>query len=231
MSNDSSDRSIHVGGPVTGSVLLSGEVTGSVINNQIAPSRAAAGEIAAALREILRGKPATKASGSLAPVRDAAIVFTDVVDSVRLNESLRDQEYSRLRQRHLGQAAQLIGQVRGQLVKNTGDGVFALFETEADAIWFACELSANPGDSMLRIRAGVHAGPVILDEADACGTHVNTAARVMQHAERGGVRVSDAARTGWERRADSRGAGWRWRDFGAVPLKGLSNAVRIWGVD
>lgn len=126
-----------------------------------------------------------------------AIMFADVVDSVRLFERYGDV----LAKRYITACLDLIRKIsdnhQGVFIKAMGDGIMYRF-TEADnAIKAACEIqetqeivnttvmtSEKPA---LFVRIGLHYGLVILDKNDIFGDAVNVAARISAIAKEGQV--------------------------------------------
>ncbi|MFX8704245.1 adenylate/guanylate cyclase domain-containing protein, partial [Acinetobacter baumannii] len=72
---------------------------------------------------------------------------------------------------------------RGEIVKNTGDGFLAVFESPLDAVECAIELqqeilareSQHSPERRIAFRIGIHWEPVIFDLDDVYGSAVNIA--------------------------------------------------------
>ena len=83
---------------------------------------------------------------------------------------------------------------RGRLVKSTGDGFIAVFESAIDGLACALEIQdgvAGKGEGFpIAFRVGVNVGDVIVEEDDVYGDGVNIAARLQTLATPGGVCVS-----------------------------------------
>jgi adenylate cyclase len=83
---------------------------------------------------------------------------------------------------------------RGRIVKSTGDGFIAVFDSVVDSL--ACALAiqegvaGRKGGARLTFRIGVNVGDVITEEWDVFGDGVNVAARLQALAAPGGVCVS-----------------------------------------
>jgi predicted ATPase/class 3 adenylate cyclase len=137
----------------------------------------------------------------------------------------------------------LAGSIRacaGQVVKRTGDGFLARFDTAADAVAAAIaaqlqlaqlDFSAIDG---LRIRAAVDEGPVEERDGDLYGPPLNRCARMMDAAHGGQVLVSEAV---WEELSDrsavlvgERSESIGFLDLGLHRLKGLARPQRIFQV-
>jgi adenylate cyclase len=92
-----------------------------------------------------------------------------------------------------------VGEHRGRIVKNTGDGFLADFASVVDAVRCAVELQWGmaerepevPEERRIRFRIGVNLGDVIAEENDIFGDGVNVAARLEALADPDGVLVSN----------------------------------------
>ena len=78
----------------------------------------------------------------------------------------------------------------GREVKMTGDGCLATFEAPSRAVACAAAIERAVRGVGLTVRAGLHTGEVEFRSGDVGGLAVHIAARVMAHANRGGVLVS-----------------------------------------
>ena len=80
------------------------------------------------------------------------------------------------------------------MVKLTGDGVLAIFESPSNALQAATELERELRAVGIPIRAGLHAGEIELRGDDVSGSVVNLAARVMESAADGEVTTTSSMR-------------------------------------
>src|SRR6185295_9584182 len=108
-----------------------------------------------------------------------AIVFTDVVGSTALGEELKDDRMNEVRRAHFAQSRKLIEQYKGREIKTIGDSFMAAFKSVDQALSYAIALQANPGHPQIKTRAGIHIGPMQVEENDVFGGAVNFAARVV----------------------------------------------------
>ena len=83
---------------------------------------------------------------------------------------------------------------RGRLIKQTGDGVIALFDGAARAVECAAAIASKVTSIGLQIRAGLHTGEVELVPEDVRGVAVHLASRIMDEAAPGEVLVSGVTR-------------------------------------
>jgi class 3 adenylate cyclase len=127
--------------------------------------------------------------------RFAAVLFTDIVGSTETLSRLGDARWREAVEGHDRLATRLIDRHSGRLVKNTGDGLLAMFPTPSGAVRYAQELAHELRELGLTIRAGIHAGEIeVLGNGDITGLCVNIAARVEQAAAEGELLVSSTVR-------------------------------------
>jgi adenylate cyclase len=134
--------------------------------------------------------------------RALAILAGDAVGYSRLMEADEAGTHARMRELRVLLIDPGIVSHRGEVVKNTGDGFLASFDSAADAVECAVaiqervtrEESARPPDRQIAFRMGIHLDTVIVDAKDVFGRGVNVAARLQQQAEPGAVVISAAVR-------------------------------------
>src|ERR1043165_4569046 len=98
-----------------------------------------------------------------------ALVFTDIVGSTALASELGDEQWIQLLRRHFDQARRIMAKYDHHEIKIIGDSFMVIFRTALDALDFAIELEANPGDVRLAIRAGIHVGSARIIDDDIYG--------------------------------------------------------------
>ncbi|MGH6917893.1 MAG: adenylate/guanylate cyclase domain-containing protein, partial [Geminicoccaceae bacterium] len=160
--------------------------------------------------------------------RSRAVLAADVVGYTRLMEAAELDTHRRFRLLRVGVIDPSIIAHRGEIVKNTGDGYIAVFETPLDAIRCALELqrevreqeAAKPSAQRIEFRMGVHWDPVIFDLKDVYGHGVNTAVRLQEIAPANGIVISSALLN-----ALGGAANLDIRDLGELLLKNLSRPV------
>jgi class 3 adenylate cyclase/GTPase SAR1 family protein len=159
-----------------------------------------------------------------------AIVFTDVVGSTALGEELKDVSMNDVRRAHFAQSRRLIGQHNGREVKTIGDSFMAAFRSVEKALDYAKALQADPGHAQVRIRAGVHIGPMHVEENDVFGGAVNFAARVVSAIEGPEIWLSDRAKEDLERGGARQHKQLRWERHEGVRMKGFSGSFTLWSL-
>ncbi|HEY6071876.1 MAG TPA: adenylate/guanylate cyclase domain-containing protein, partial [Anaerolineales bacterium] len=161
-------------------------------------------------------------------------LFTDIEDSTRLWGQHPEAMKIALAQ-HDVNLRQAIESHRGMVIKSTGDGIHAVFETAADGVRAAGDAQraltgSFPSDSPLRVRVrmGLHTGEAELRDGDYYGQTLNRAARIMSAGFGGQILLSsvsaDLVREGLP-------AGASLQDLGEHHLKGLLHPERIFQVN
>ena len=154
----------------------------------------------------------------------ATVLFTDIVASTDHARQVGDRRWGELLDTHDRLARELVGELQGQLVKSTGDGILALFDRPGRGIRCATALRDRLRGSGVEIRAGVHTGEVQLRGDDVGGIAVHFAARVMAAAAPGEVLVSGTVRD------LVAGSDYVLEDRGDHALKGMTGEWRLFAV-
>lgn len=149
------------------------------------------------------------------------MLFTDIVDSTALAESLGPARWRELVGQHNERIQFELDRYRGRLVKTTGDGVLALFDGAERAVRAGAAICVAARSLGLAIRAGIHTGEVELAAGDVRGLAVHVASRIMALAGPSELYVSATTR---ELVADS---GLVFVDAGIHELKGVSGARQL----
>ena len=157
-----------------------------------------------------------------------ALAFTDIVESTLLLHALETVDFSRLLRAHRRQAAELVSNRNGRILDESGDGLFAAFPNAIRAWSFAHQLLLDPGAPKVRIRAGLHVGPVTALDDGLVGRNVHLAARVMQHAGDQELWLSDAAKKAVEAEADDHLLPISWITSEVCSLRGFKGAHLLW---
>ena len=156
-------------------------------------------------------------------------LFTDIVDSTRLLQTLGDEKWRRLLARHDELIAEAISDAGGEIVKHTGDGFFASFESARSAVESAIAIQRALAAEIVApdVRIGVHAGGAFRTSADSTdygGQGVHVAARIGAAAGAGEILVS--AET-----LDGVAGSFRLAERRSESLKGVEQPVEVVAVD
>jgi adenylate cyclase len=163
-----------------------------------------------------------------------AVLAADVAGYTRLMEADEEGTHRRLMRLRAQQVAPGVARWRGRVVKNTGDGFLAAFDSVLDATNCAVYLqktlhkigSAEPHDRRLAFRMGLTLADTIVEADDIYGEGVNIAARLQSYAEPGGIVVQASVAQHLEGKLDVRRV-----DLGDLHLKNISRPVRAYSLE
>ena len=161
-----------------------------------------------------------------APDGTVTIMFSDIENSVPLNERLGDAKYVELLRAHNAIIEAQVQAHHGYVVKTMGDGYMVAFKSAADGLKCAIAIQrAILGmEDGVRVRIGLHTGEMVREGDDFFGRHVNLAARVAGHASGGEIFVSGVVRELVS------GQSFVFEDLGDRPMKGFEQPTRVWSV-
>lgn len=145
------------------------------------------------------------------------LVFTDMVGSTSLAESIGDSNWAKIVGEHESAIRRITAVEGGSVVKLLGDGSMLAFQSARAALRAAIEIQRASAMASIEVRVGIHTGEVIRTADDLLGVTVNKAARIAATADGGEIVVSSTTR-------DMVGSmpGIRTEDARVVALKGLS---------
>jgi class 3 adenylate cyclase len=156
-------------------------------------------------------------------------VFTDIVDSTKLLETLGDDKWKRLLARHDELVRDRIVDSGGEVIKHTGDGFFAAFDNPKAAIGAAVAVQRALDAEIVApdVRIGVHTGGAFHTGADARdygGQGVHIAARIGTAAKAAEILVSSDT-------LDGVGTTFRLSEPRSEQLSGFDQPVEVVSVD
>ena len=73
-------------------------------------------------------------------------------------------ELNEVRRAHFAQSRKLIVQFQGREIKTIGDSFMAAFRCADSALDYALALQRETGHPRVRVRAGIHIGPIHVEE-------------------------------------------------------------------
>jgi class 3 adenylate cyclase len=164
------------------------------------------------------------------------ILFTDIVESTTLTQTLGDEAAMGLLDVHNTVVRDALDNLGGREVKHTGDGIMASFVSAAAAVKCATRIqrelakqAEDQRDRAVKVRIGAAAGEPVEQHHDLFGCTVQLAARLCSHASPEQILVSNAI-------AElCLGKGFSFQDVGEVALKGFDRPVRahavVWAGD
>ena len=160
------------------------------------------------------------------------ILFTDIVESTTLTQTLGDEAALALFDVHNTVVRNALTDQGGREVKHTGDGIMASFVSAAAAVKCAAQIQRDLAkhadnqrrDRPLKVRIGAAAGEPVEQHHDLFGCTVQLAARLCSHASPEQILVSNVI-------AElCLGKGFAFQDVGEVVLKGFDRPVRAHAV-
>jgi len=194
---------------------------------------AAAGELDAALstftrlRATLDAKRVEELLGRQQARR--TFVFTDIVGSTKLLETLGDVKWKKLLARHNELLRARIVECGGEIVQQTGDGFFAAFDNPKAAVQAAVAIQRALDEEIVApdVRVGAHIGSAFSNDGDLNhygGEAVHLAARIGAAAGPAEILISRET-------LDAVGPGFRLSEPRAEQFKGFDEPVDVVSVD
>ena len=149
------------------------------------------------IRDINSGRNSEPPRSPL-PRRLAAIVAGDIAGYSRLMELDEEGTHDRVKRIERDLIEPSITEHRGRLIKTTGDGFIAIFDSPVEAVRCAIVVQQNmvgsnaslPKHHWIEYRIGVNLGDVIIEATDVYGDGVNIASRIENIADPGQVYIS-----------------------------------------
>ena len=155
-------------------------------------------------------------------------LFTDIVGSTRLLETLGNDKWRKLLGRHNDLIEEQIANSGGEVVQQTGDGYFATFSTPRAALEAAIAIQRALEAEIVApdVRIGAHSGDAFQNDANANygGEAVHLAARIGAAAGAGEILASRETLEG-------AGSGFRMSNPRSETLKGFVQPVEVVSVD
>ncbi len=154
-------------------------------------------EVLARVRSVLRrvaGRPlggnglAERLSGSGRVL--LSVLFTDIVGSTTLAQTMGDKAWSNLLKQHDEHIRAAVEEHGGIEVKAMGDGFVSAFDMPGTAVACAQAIRARVSGLGLQLRAGIHTGECELHGNDLAGIALHVAARIVDKAKGDDILVS-----------------------------------------
>ena len=173
------------------------------------------------------------------------LLFTDMVGSTQLKQTLGDAEaFARIQEHHAAVREILAGFPEGEEIGTAGDSFFIVFAKPSEAVKFSLllqsrlrELSANNATPTLD-RIGIHIGEVIIEERpgaakakDLYGIQVDVCARVMSLGDGDQILMTratfDNARQVLKGQDLAQLGPLTWEGYGAYLLQGVEEPLEV----
>lgn len=162
------------------------------------------------------------------PEKEVVVMFTDIVGSTAMTHekgNLAAQEVVRAHNRVVRDALAKTG---GHEIKHTGDGIMASFQKVTDSLLSTQQMQMmielhnqqNP-EIPLKVKIGINAGRVVMEEQDLYGVTVQMAARIVDKAKADQIFVSDTVY------GMAKGGSARFVTRGPYYLKGINGPAYL----
>src|SRR5215469_1626351 len=184
------------------------------------------------VRDINSGRNELPPRG-LTPRRLAAIVAGDIAGYSRLMELDEESTHLRMKRIQRDLIEPSITEHHGRLVKTTGDGFLAIFDSPLEAVRCGIVIQQNisarnvslPKDHWIEYRIGINLGDVIIEDDDIYGDGVNIASRLESIANPGEVYISGGI---YEQIKNKLVCGYE--SLGDRRVKNITDPVRVYRV-
>ena len=154
----------------------------------------------------------------------STVLFTDIVDSTRIQAARGDRSWKELVLRHHAVVRDALARWRGIENDTAGDGFYATFDGPARAIRCAMEVTERVRPLGIEVRAGVHTGECEVIDDKCGGLTVSIGARVAAIAGASEVLVSQTVKD------LVAGSGFTFDDTGEHELKGVPDRWHLYRV-
>ncbi|MDO8978239.1 MAG: SUMF1/EgtB/PvdO family nonheme iron enzyme [Afipia sp.] len=165
--------------------------------------------------------------------RLAAIIVGDISGYSRLMQVDEDGTYARVKRIERDLIEPTIAEHHGRLVKTTGDGFIAIFDSPVEAVRCGIVIQQSmvgrnaslPREHWIVYRIGVNLGDVIIEDEDVYGDGVNVAARLEGIATPGQIFISGGI---YEQVKHKLVCGYQ--SLGDRQVKNITDPVRVYRV-
>ncbi len=154
------------------------------------------------------------------------LMFTDIVGSTALTQQLGDVGAQQVVRTHNAVVRNALAAYHGREVKQTGDGIMAVFSSAPNAIGATmvmqqelAKYNTNAGPQQCWIKIGLNAGEAVQEEGDFYGQAVQVSARICDKANAGQIFVTQSVKD------LTQGHPIQFKDAGKFDLKGISEPV------
>ena len=159
------------------------------------------------------------------------VMFTDIVGSTALTQSLGDEGAQKVVRTHNKIVRDALVAHNGKEIKHTGDGIMASFPGTSDGVQASIEIqqqaqkhTAGSPELPLRLKIGLHSGEAIAEDNDLFGTHVQLSARIVDKAGDGEIFLSETAH------GICQGRGFTFANRGKFHFKGFAEPQVVYEV-
>ena len=159
------------------------------------------------------------------------VLFTDIVDSTALTQSLGDSDAQKMVRAHNRVVREALNIHSGKEIKHTGDGIMASFSSTSNAVEGAIHMQmetmkhnqVNPA-LPLHLKIGINTGEPISEDDDLFGTVVQLSARIVDKATADKIYVSETVY------GMCAGKSYEFKNLGGFTMKGFENDITLFEV-
>jgi len=162
------------------------------------------------------------------PEKEVVVMFTDIVGSTAMTHEKGNLAAQEVVRAHNVVVRDALAKTGGQEIKHTGDGIMASFQKVTDSLLSTQQMQMmielhnqqNP-EIPLKVKIGINAGRVVVEEQDLYGVTVQMAARIVDKAKADQIFVSDTVH------GMAKGGTWRFVKRGPYYLKGIDGPAYL----
>lgn len=159
------------------------------------------------------------------------VLFTDIVGSTALTQSLGDNDAQKVVRAHNRVVREALNIHSGKEIKHTGDGIMASFSKTSNAVKGAIHMQIesmkhNQVDPALplHLKIGINTGEPISEDDDLFGTVVQLSARIVDKASADKIYVSETVH------GMCAGKSYKFKNLGGFSLKGFDSEITLFEV-
>jgi len=162
------------------------------------------------------------------PEKEVVVMFTDIVGSTAMTHEKGNMAAQEVVRAHNRVVRDALSKTGGHEIKHTGDGIMASFEKVTDSLLSTQQMQMmielhnqqNP-EIPLKVKIGINAGRVVMEEKDLYGVTVQMAARIVDKAKADQIFVSDTVY------GMAKGGSWKFVKRGPYYLKGIDGPAYL----
>jgi len=162
------------------------------------------------------------------PEKEVVVMFTDIVGSTAMTHEKGNLAAQEVVRAHNTVVRDALAKTGGKEIKHTGDGIMASFENVTNSLLSTQQMQMMIGmhneqnpDIPLKVKIGINAGRVVVEEKDLYGVTVQMAARIVDKAKADQIFVSDTVY------GLAKGGSWRFVKRGPYYLKGIDGPAYL----
>ncbi|PHS75039.1 MAG: hypothetical protein COB59_11800 [Rhodospirillaceae bacterium] len=160
------------------------------------------------------------------PEREVVVMFTDIVGSTAMTHEKGNMAAQEVVRAHNRVVRDALAKTGGKEIKHTGDGIMASFENVTSSLLATQQMqmmirmhNAQGPDLPLKVKIGINAGRVVMEEQDLYGVTVQMAARIVDKASADQIFISDTVY------GMAKGGQWQFVKRGPYYMKGIAGQV------